>query len=153
MSDTTEPKQTNEYKTIETWDELPCDANILRGIYAYGFENPSPIQKKAIMPMTDKRDIIAQAQSGNGKTGCFTIGTLANIDTSKSEVQAMILSPTRELSQQTKSVIDALGSFMKGLKKIDSDLVCLDGKTVKGFTCEQGYPLHILTAFKGKKMK
>lgn len=116
MSDTMEPNQTTVNKSIESWDELECDPHILRGIYSYGFEKPSPIQKKAIVPMTSKRDIIAQAQSGTGKTGCFTIGTLANIDTNKKEVQAMILSPTRELSQQTKSVLDSLGVFMKGLK-------------------------------------
>ena len=116
MSDTKEPIQANEYNAIETWDELDIDSHILRGIYAYGFENPSPIQKKAIVPMIKKRDIIAQAQSGTGKTGCFTIGTLSSLDTSKNEVQAMILSPTRELSQQTKSVIDSLGTFIKGLK-------------------------------------
>ena len=50
--------------------------NVLRGIYAYGFENPSPIQQKAIPPMVDRRDMIAQAQSGTGKTGAFTVGTL-----------------------------------------------------------------------------
>jgi translation initiation factor 4A len=117
MSDTDkEPKQTTEYNAIENWDELEIEPNILRGIYAYGFENPSPIQKKAIVPMIKKRDIIAQAQSGTGKTGCFTVGSLAAIDTSKNQVQAMILSPTRELSMQTKSVIDSLGTFMKGLK-------------------------------------
>lgn len=116
MTDTTEPNQKPQITEIESWDQLDIDPLILRGIYAYGFENPSPIQKKAIIPMTNKRDIIAQAQSGTGKTGCFTIGTLATIDTTKNEVQAMILSPTRELSQQTKSVIDSLGNFMKGLK-------------------------------------
>ena len=56
---------------------------VLRGVYAYGFENPSPIQQKAIPPMVDRRDMIAQAQSGTGKTGAFTVGTLNIIDTSK----------------------------------------------------------------------
>jgi len=116
MTDTTEPNKKPQITEIESWDQLDIDPLILRGIYAYGFENPSPIQKKAIIPMTNKQDIIAQAQSGTGKTGCFTIGTLDAIDTTKNEVQAMILSPTRELSQQTKSVIDSLGVFMKGLK-------------------------------------
>ena len=57
--------------TIENWDELDIDPSILRGIYAYGFEKPSPIQCKAVSPMLSERDIIAQAQSGTGKTGCF----------------------------------------------------------------------------------
>ena len=104
----------NENHSIEEWDDLDMDPTVLRGIYAYGFESPSPIQKKGIKPMLNKRDVIAQAQSGTGKTGCFTVGTLARIDTSQPGVQAMILSPTRELSMQTKNVIDGLGNFVKG---------------------------------------
>ena len=108
----------DEFEAIRTWDELAdnCNTQILRGIYAYGFEAPSPIQQKAIRPMIARRDILAQAQSGTGKTGCFTIGTLANIDVSKKAVQAILLSPTRELAMQTKSVIDSIGSFMKDMK-------------------------------------
>ena len=102
--------------TIENWDELDIDPSILRGIYAYGFEKPSPIQCKAVSPMLSERDIIAQAQSGTGKTGCFTVGTLARVDFTKNDVQAIILSHTRELSLQTKSVIDSLGSFVKNYK-------------------------------------
>lgn len=108
--------EVSENHSIEGWDDLDMDPLILRGIYAYGFENPSPIQKKGIKPMLNKRDVIAQAQSGTGKTGCFTIGTLARIDTTQPGVQALILSPTRELSMQTKNVIDSLGAFMKGYK-------------------------------------
>ena len=61
---------------INSWDELNLNTDLLRGIFAYGFERPSPIQQKAIMPIIKKRDIIAQAQSGTGKTGAFTISTL-----------------------------------------------------------------------------
>jgi superfamily II DNA/RNA helicase len=106
----------NTIKEIDSWDDLNCNSNLLRGIYAYGFERPSPIQKKGILPMFEKRDIIAQAQSGTGKTGCFTIGTLQLIDIAENTTQAMIISPTRELSMQTKHVIDMLGNFMKGLR-------------------------------------
>jgi translation initiation factor 4A len=108
--------EVSENHQIESWDDLGMDPLILRGIYAYGFENPSPIQKKGIKPMIDKRDVIAQAQSGTGKTGCFTVGTLARIDATQPRVQALILSPTRELSMQTKHVIDSIGNFVKGYK-------------------------------------
>ena len=60
----------------ENWDELKLSEGLTRGIYAYGFEKPTPIQGRAIMPIVAKRDIIAQAQSGSGKTGSFAIGTL-----------------------------------------------------------------------------
>lgn len=61
----------NDYEELKTWDDLKCDMNILRGIYSIGFENPSPIQKKAIIPMNSGNDIIAQAQSGTGKNRLF----------------------------------------------------------------------------------
>ena len=103
-------------QVINNWESLPnAKTQLLRGIYAYGFEQPSPIQKKAIVPLFDKKDVIAQAQSGTGKTGCFTIGTLQLIDVEKKETQAMILSPTRELSIQTKKVIDSIGSQFSNL--------------------------------------
>ncbi len=60
----------------DNWEDMNLSRNLMRGIYAYGFEKPSPIQQKAIMPMTNKKDIIAQAQSGTGNTGAFTISML-----------------------------------------------------------------------------
>ena len=89
---------------------------MLRGIYSYGFEKPSPIQKKAILPIFNKTDIVAQAQSGTGKTGCFTVGVLQLIDVNLNQTQGIILSPTRELSLQIKKVIDSIGTMMKKLK-------------------------------------
>jgi len=100
---------------INEWEDLNVKTLLLRGIYANGFEKPSPIQRKGILPMLSKRDVIAQAQSGTGKTACFSIGALELIDTSKNVPQAMILSPTRELSIQTKKVIDSLGSLFPDL--------------------------------------
>ena len=101
---------------ISSWDELDIDPNILRGIYAYGFEKPSPIQQKAIKPVIMGKDIIAQAQSGTGKTATFTIGALSKIDLSDENIQVMILSPTRELCVQTSNVVKSIGSMMKGLR-------------------------------------
>lgn len=101
---------------ITTWDQLDLKPSILRGIYAYGFEQPSPIQRKAISPVICGRDVIAQAQSGTGKTATFTIGALQNINISESSTQVLILSPTRELAGQTARVINSIGSFMNGLK-------------------------------------
>ena len=105
-----------DLKEINNWEDLNVKMPLLRGIYASGFEHPSPIQRKAILPIFAKRDVIAQAQSGTGKTACFSIGALELIDTSKNVSQAMILSPTRELSIQTKKVIDELGGMMPELR-------------------------------------
>ena len=101
-----EVKETiQEVKEINEWEDLNAKTPLLRGIYANGYEKPSPIQRKAILPLFEKKDIIAQAQSGTGKTACFSIGALQLIDIEKKAPQAIILSPTRELSIQTKKVI------------------------------------------------
>jgi translation initiation factor 4A len=105
----------NTYETINSWDELEISAELLRGIYAYGFEKPSPIQQRAIKPILDKKDMIAQAQSGTGKTATFTIGALSTVDLANRSTQVLVLSPTRELSKQTAMVMTGIGSMMKGL--------------------------------------
>jgi translation initiation factor 4A len=106
---------TEEYdknKIITGWEDCVKNENLLRGIYAYGFENPSPIQAKAIYPMTCKRDVIAQAQSGTGKTGAFTIGSLSLIDPALNKTQAILMAPTHELASQTTVVCNSISSHM-----------------------------------------
>merc|ERR1712126_351273 len=85
---------------------------LLRGIYAYGFEKPSAIQQRAIVPCIKGMDVIAQAQSGTGKTATFSIAILEKIDTGLRECQALILAPTRELAQQIQKVVMSLGDYM-----------------------------------------
>ncbi len=106
----------DESYKIESWDDIEMDQTILRGIYSYGFEKPSPIQQKAIKPIILKKDIIAQAQSGTGKTATFSIGALASIKLNENATQVLVLSPTRELTVQTANVMTNLGSMMDGLR-------------------------------------
>lgn len=101
---------------IKTWDELDLNPNLLRGIFSYGFEKPSPIQQMAIKPLINGSDVIAQAQSGTGKTATFTIGSLANIDVNNNTTQVMVLSPTKELTLQTAKVFESIGSMIDGLR-------------------------------------
>ena len=89
---------------VESFEDLELSDNITRGIFSYGFERPSPIQAKAIRPVSTGRDVIAQAQSGMGKTGAFTIGTLSRIDENVNATQAIILAHTRELALQIDTV-------------------------------------------------
>jgi translation initiation factor 4A len=100
---------------INQWDDLDIDPNILRSIYAYGFEKPSPIQRRGIKPLVDGRDVIGQAQSGTGKTGTFSIGVLSRIDLKKNDTQALIMSPTHELTRQITKVIKSLSEMMDGI--------------------------------------
>lgn len=87
--------------------------DLLRGIYAYGFEKPSAIQQRAIMPCIKGLDVIAQAQSGTGKTATFSIAILQQIDVTINDCQALILAPTRELAQQIQKVVLSLGDYMQ----------------------------------------
>lgn len=95
---------TNWHQVVESFDDMNLKEELLRGIYAYGFEKPSAIQQRAIMPCIQGRDVIAQAQSGTGKTATFSISILQQIDTTVRECQALILAPTRELAQQIQKV-------------------------------------------------
>jgi len=104
------------YPEVNSWDEYDMDPLVLRGIYSFGYEKPSPIQRKAILPMIDGRDMIAQAQSGTGKTGTFSIGTLNLIDPTQPVTQAIILSPTRELTKQSANVVSSIGTFVDDLR-------------------------------------
>ena len=100
---------------VNNWDELNLKEDLLRGIYAYGFEDPSPIQKKAIRPIIDGKDVIAQAQSGTGKTGAFTVAAIQSIDENVKEVQCLIMAPTRELATQIHTVLNSIGTFIENL--------------------------------------
>jgi translation initiation factor 4A len=101
---------------IKQWDDLNLPPDLLRSIYSYGFENPSEIQKKAILPIMSGRDVIAQAQSGTGKTGAFAISTLSKIDVMKKQTQAILLAPTHELAFQISSVVQNLSSCIDGIQ-------------------------------------
>ena len=95
----------------ETFEDMNLSDKLLRGIYGYGFEKPSTIQKKGIVAMYSGRDIIAQSQSGTGKTATFTIGMLQSLE-EKNTHQVLILSHTRELSNQIHNVITKISMFM-----------------------------------------
>lgn len=123
----------------DSFDAMNLKPDLLRGVYAYGFERPSTFQQHAIMPiikggyksklqsharfdtvianMSDLsslfkgNDVIAQARSGSGKTSAFAISILQKIDPDIKACQAIILAPTRQRAQQIQRVITAIGDF------------------------------------------
>ena len=103
--------ENNVTETYDTFDSMNLTDNILRGIYAHGFEKPSAIQKIGIMPIIEGNDIIAQAQSGTGKTGTFGIAALQKINFELLEPQILVMAPTRELAMQINSVFNNIGSY------------------------------------------
>jgi translation initiation factor 4A len=134
-----------DVEAAETFDAMGLHDSLLRGIYAYGFERPSAIQQRAIKPMATGRDIIAQAQSGTGKTATFSVGILQMLDTSRAETQALILAPTRELAVQIKNVVVALSDFMS--VKVHA---CVGGTAVRGDTQILRSGVHIVVGTPGR---
>jgi ATP-dependent RNA helicase len=146
----------NEVFVSPTFEKMGLKEDLLRGIYHYGFTVPSAIQQRAIIPVTKKRDVIAQAQSGTGKTATFSIGVLQNIDTQSNEPQALILSPTRELAQQIQKVMYALGNYMSvevhcciGGKNVGEDMRRLDA----GVQVVSGTPGRVFDMIKKKNLR
>jgi translation initiation factor 4A len=113
-------------EVTESFDKMGLSENLLRGIYAYGFEKPSAIQSKAITPIIEGRDTLAQAQSGTGKTATFSIGALQRIDPEIKKCQVLIMAPTRELVDQIQRVVRALSDFMS-----ISTYCCIGGRSVQ----------------------
>lgn len=137
--------ESNWNETIESFDLMDLDPKLVRGIYNYGFEKPSAIQKRAIKPIVIGHDTIAQSQSGTGKTGTFSIAALQKLDVSNQQCQVMILSPTRELAQQTTNVLTSLAEFMN--VKIHA---CVGGTAIRDdlTTLEAG--VHIVAGTPGR---
>ncbi|KAF9955625.1 translation initiation factor eIF4A [Mortierella alpina] len=97
---------------VDSFESLALNRELLRGIYSFGFERPSYIQQHAILPILKGHDVIAQAQSGTGKTATFAISILQQLNYSNPQCQALILVPTRELAHQIERVILTLGEYL-----------------------------------------
>jgi ATP-dependent RNA helicase len=112
-------------QVVSSFDGMGLKQDLLRGIYAYGFEKPSAIQARAITPILQGRDVIAQSQSGTGKTTIFCVGILQSINTKSNYTQALAISPTRELAEQSRNVIRAFGDYMNATCH-----ACIGGKSI-----------------------
>eukprot|EP00977_Amphora_coffeiformis_P002439 scaffold456_cov171-Amphora_coffeaeformis.AAC.6 len=99
----------NTVEVMERFEDMDLPELLLRGIFAYGYVKPSAIQQRAIKLVASGRDLIAQAQSGTGKTGAFGIGTLATIDPHDRACQSLILAPTREQHWRALAAVKLIG--------------------------------------------
>ncbi|GIY96000.1 eukaryotic initiation factor 4A-II [Caerostris extrusa] len=130
---------------VDNFDDMNLREELLRGIYAYGFEKPSAIQQRAIIPCIKGLDVIAQAQSGTGKTATFSIAILQKIDPNVRECQALILAPTRELAQQIQKVMIALGDYMSAQCH-----ACIGGTNVREDIRKLEMGVHIVVGTPGR---
>lgn len=122
-----------ECQVYPTFDSMRFGEELLRGVYAYGFERPSAVQQRAIVPILKGRDVIVQSQSGTGKTCVFCIGALQAVEPGIREAQVLVLSPTRELAEQSQKVCLALGYYLPvkvhcsvGGKRVADDCAALE---------------------------
>lgn len=137
--------ESNWDQVVDNFDNMDLKSDLLRGVYAYGFERPSAIQQRAIMPIITGRDCIAQAQSGTGKTATFSVSILQRIDTSVKKTQALILAPTRELAQQIQKVVVALGDYLN----VDCH-ACVGGTAVREDMAKLNDGPHVVVGTPGR---
>ena len=136
---------TENIEIYKTFAEMNLKESLLKGLYAYGFDKPSAVQQRAIVPIMKGRDVIVQSQAGTGKTCVFAVSALQCIDLSIKEPQVLILSPTRELAEQSQKVIAAIGDFMKV-----STHCCVGGKSVEEDIKMLNHGVHILSGTPGR---
>ncbi|KAK6161982.1 hypothetical protein DH2020_001823 [Rehmannia glutinosa] len=132
-------------EVYDSFDAMGLHENLLRGIYAYGFEKPSAIQQRGIVPFCKGLDVIQQAQSGTGKTATFCSGILQQLDYNVVECQALVLAPTRELAQQIEKVMRALGDYL-GVKVH----ACFGGTSVREDQRILSSGVHVVVATPGR---
>jgi ATP-independent RNA helicase DbpA len=112
MSETQTQASTSDFTT------LPIGASILEAVVTLGFASMTPVQEFSLPWILAGEDVIAQAKTGSGKTVAFAIGVLEKIDTSCSDIQAIVMCPTRELADQVCKEIRKVGRCLKNLKVI-----------------------------------
>jgi ATP-dependent RNA helicase len=134
-----------DVEVCATFEEMELKEELLKGIYGYGYEKPSAVQQRAIKPIISGRDVIAQSQSGTGKTAVFSIGILQALNPAVNETQALVLSPTRELAEQTQKVLTALGDFMAVQCH-----ACIGGKSIGDDIRRLDYGVHVVSGTPGR---
>lgn len=101
------------------FEQLGLKPDIQQALDKMGFEEPTPVQEQAIpFLLNENKDLVANAQTGTGKTAAFGLPILEQIDTESNDIQALILSPTRELALQIGKDMETFAKFMPRLKVI-----------------------------------
>jgi superfamily II DNA/RNA helicase len=137
VEDTTATASSSKQVEIDKFEHAGLSKPLLKAIYGYGWEQPSDIQRHGIPAILSETDCMIQAQSGTGKTGTYSIGTLHRLDLENPTIQAIILEPTRELADQSYLVMKALSQHLQinlvkcvGKRKVNVNLPFPDRATV-----------------------
>lgn len=128
------------YQSAQTFESLNLSETLLKGIYGMGFQKPSKIQAAAL-PMIlaePPTNLIAQSQSGTGKTAAFVLAMLSRVDVNVPETQCLCVAPSRELVRQIMDNVRELGKYTKVTtalaipEAIDRDAPTIDAHIVIG---------------------
>ncbi|KAF0934164.1 hypothetical protein E2562_023426 [Oryza meyeriana var. granulata] len=138
---------------LESFNEMGLQENLLKGIYAYGLDKPSAVHRRGIVPLCMGLDVIHQSLSGKTVTLCC--GVLQRLDYASTQCQALVLVPTRDLAQETKKVIGALGhclgvkahAFYGGTSVREDQQILSSGVQVA-----VGTPCHVLGMLQGRAL-
>ncbi|CAD8095649.1 unnamed protein product [Paramecium sonneborni] len=145
LQDNVEYETSEEITIYPTFESMQLREELLRGIYAFGFNKPSAVQQRAIVPIIQGRDVIVQSQSGTGKTAVFSLSALSAVDLSIREPQVLILSNTRELAEQSAKVGMALGDFLNV-----SIHACIGGHSIQDDISKLQHGVQIVSGTPGR---
>ncbi|XP_029990124.1 ATP-dependent RNA helicase DDX19B [Sphaeramia orbicularis] len=112
--------QTLRFNSVKSFEELRLKPQLLQGVYGMGFNRPSKIQETALPMMLAEppQNLIAQSQSGTGKTAAFVLAMLSHVDPNNKYPQCLCVSPTYELALQTGKVIEQMGKHYPEVKLV-----------------------------------
>ncbi|HAV12699.1 MAG TPA: DEAD/DEAH box helicase, partial [Opitutae bacterium] len=135
----------------QTFVDLGIPSDLILGIEELGIETPTPIQQQVIpFLIKDGTDLIAQAQTGTGKTAAFGLPLLTKMDPDKAEIQGLIIAPTRELAKQ-------IGKQLFKYTKYAQDKIFVEvaagGDKIEMQIERLSRPTHILVATPGRLME
>lgn len=143
---TTKPIENTE-ETI-SFADLQLRPPILQALTEAGYQNPTPIQQQTIPLLLEGRDVVGQAQTGTGKTAAFALPLLQQIDTAVHAIQALVLTPTRELAVQVAKAIDTYGKHLKRC----SVLAIYGGESMQKQFSRLERGVHVVIATPGRLM-
>jgi ATP-dependent RNA helicase DeaD len=132
---------------VTTFADLGLSEAILEALTHLGYERPTPIQEQTIPALLQGRDIIGQAQTGTGKTAAFGLPLLEYIDVDTDEVQALVVTPTRELCIQVTQALRAYGEH-KGVKVV----ACFGGAPIRSQTAQLKEGAQVVVGTPGRLM-
>jgi len=134
---------------MKNFTSLHLSQPMINNLNAIGYTTMTPIQELALPPILEKKDVIAKAKTGSGKTAAFGIGILENLDVKRFRVQSLVLCPTRELAQQVAQELRVLAKFKHNIKI----LMLTGGESFGKQLGSLAHQAHIIVGTPGRVLK